>query len=185
VNVQKGADGWKRYAVVARDHELFLLLTVNRSPAGNVYVNLPKGYGDPDWNPHVSYHASGQHHNKSHGQIMGRACFRQKPDEHFKGDEPVIVLYPALGGLIAFRAPYHAEEYAGALEMPAAELKPEGNRSWFRVDLTDAHSQPREMDPGAKVERAAVFTDAVPWIHVRLLDQGAYVCPAVQAAGPG
>jgi hypothetical protein len=52
------------YAVAVRDgEELYLLITVNRE-GDNVYVNSPRP-GEPEWNPHASYHASGQHHAKS------------------------------------------------------------------------------------------------------------------------
>ena len=57
------------YAVAAHDgDELFLFLTVARAPDGDVYVNIFHRHTEPElkrWKPHASYHASGQHHQKS------------------------------------------------------------------------------------------------------------------------
>ena len=53
----------RMYAVAVRDgHELFLFCRIRRTVTGDVYVLPPRP--DPDWNPHVSYHASGQYHVK-------------------------------------------------------------------------------------------------------------------------
>jgi hypothetical protein len=71
------------YAVAVRDGgDLFVLITIVRDPKGDVYVNSPRP--DPNWKPHASYHASGQHHAKSFNHQSFVRC-RQRPDQNFRG----------------------------------------------------------------------------------------------------
>jgi hypothetical protein len=56
--------GEQRYAVAIRDgSDLWLTLWVRCSPAGGVFVMLPRR--EPDWDVHVSYHPNGKFHTKT------------------------------------------------------------------------------------------------------------------------
>src|SRR2546428_12125560 len=59
----------RMYAVAVRDGGLFLVACIERSPSGDVYVLRPRNQ-PKEWNPHASYHASGQHHHKSFNHKM-------------------------------------------------------------------------------------------------------------------
>ena len=62
---------------VRDDPGLFRFLSIRRGPRGDVYVNYPRN--NPDWKPHTSHDASGQHHQKSsiHKGLQDR---RQRPE---------------------------------------------------------------------------------------------------------
>src|SRR4026208_2489367 len=71
-------------AIAVRDTKLFLVATIVRSSYTDVYVNWPREHVR-GWKPHASYHASGQHHQKSFG-VKAIVKQREKPDTDFKGD---------------------------------------------------------------------------------------------------
>ncbi len=74
-----------------------LVATIERK-GNNVHFlpTMSPGYGTLDDgtspHPHVSYHASGQHHVKSYGQMALTPIHRQHPDEQLKGIEPLFDL---------------------------------------------------------------------------------------------
>jgi hypothetical protein len=82
----------QRYAVAIRDgSDLWLTLWVRCSPAGGVFVMLPRR--EPDWDVHVSYHHDGKFHTKTlppsrgyHDRPISRAK-RQPLTAAFKGIE--------------------------------------------------------------------------------------------------
>ena len=63
--MSSGGTSGATFAIAVRDGtDLFLILSIRRGPKGDVYVNWPRPH-DPKWKPHASFHASGQHHQKS------------------------------------------------------------------------------------------------------------------------
>ncbi len=85
----------QQIAIAVRDDDLFLLATVVRSTATDVYVNWSRDHV-VEWKPHTSYHASGQHHQKSFGKALD-VRKEQKPDVTFKGTRTVVSFGVATG----------------------------------------------------------------------------------------
>jgi hypothetical protein len=158
--------------IAARDGaDLFLVLSVCRGPKGDVYVNFHRDQ-DPNWKPHASYHASGQHHQKSHGH---KALVRQKqkPDQQFTGSENVVTTGIAREEPRAIGKVCASADCSTVFELPLAELRPEKYRTFVSVDITEPGGQVIAA-PGATIIRSAVFQDATPWIHVTLFDTGGH-----------
>jgi hypothetical protein len=160
----------RMFAVAVRDGaDLFLVLSICRGPQGDVYVNFPRDH-EPDWKPHSSYHASGQHHQKSFGH-KALVHHRQKPNANFSGTENVVTTGIALDEPRAINKPCDVADFQEVFEIPLSELRPEQYRTLVSVDMTEPSGQPI-ITPGATVIRQAVFKDAVPWILVTLFDTG-------------
>lgn len=161
-------DDKKLYAISVRDgDDLFLVLTIRRSPQGDVYVNFPRDQ-IRNWKPHSSYHASGQCHQKSfnHKALVRR---RQKPRADFRGAENVVTIGIACDEPRAIGAPCRKADFHEVLEIPVSILRPERYRTMISVDITEADGAP-VITPGAQVIRQGIFRDAVPWIQVTLFD---------------
>lgn len=156
------------YAVAVRDDkELFLFLSICRGSEGDIYVNFPRDY-EPDWKPHSSFHASGQHHQKSFGhKYMVRQ--EQKPDETFWGSKNVVSTGIAADEPRAINTSYQATDFQGVFEIPISELRKEKYRTMISVDITDTSGKPI-ITPGARILRQTIFKDAIPWIVVTLFD---------------
>jgi len=160
----------RMFAVAVRDGaDLSLVLSVCRAPQGDVYVNFPRDH-EPDWKPHSSYHASGQHHQKSFGQKF-LVNHRQEPNANFSGAENVVTTGLALDEILAVKRPFQAGDFQDVFEIPLSELRPEKYRTLISVDVAEPNAQPI-ITPGATVIRQAVFRDTVPWILVTLFDTG-------------
>lgn len=155
-------------AVAVRDGaELFLVLSICRSPQSDVYVNFPRDH-IPDWKPHSSYHASGQHHQKSfdHKALVDH---RQKPNSNFSGTENIVTTGIASDEPRAINKHCNAGDFQKVFEIPLTELSPEKYRTFISVDVTDTNSLPL-ITPGATVIRQDVFQDVIPWIQVTLFE---------------
>lgn len=156
------------FAVAVRDGaDVFLVLSICGGPQGDVYVNFPRDH-DPDWKPHSSYHASGQHHQKSFGH-KALVYHRQKLNAEFRGTANVVTTGIAANEPRAINKPCDPAEFREVFEIPLCELRPEKYRTNVSVDVTEPNGQPI-ITPGAKVIRQAVFKDAIPWILVTLFD---------------
>jgi hypothetical protein len=163
--------GFKRcFAVAVRDgSDLFLFLSVCRAQSGDVYVNFPRDY-KPNWKPHSSYHASGQHHQKSYGhKVLVRKG--QKPGSTFSGTQNVVTSGIAADEPRAIHCPCQAAGFEGVFEIPISDLSTDMYRTMISVDISEPNGQPTTT-PGSTVVRQAVFKDAVPWIIVTLFDTG-------------
>jgi hypothetical protein len=158
----------RMYAIAVRDgNELFLFLSICRAPQGDVYVNFPRDH-KPNWKPHSSYHASGQHHQKSFGQKTIER-HRQKPDANFRSTENVVTTGIASDEPRAINVPCQTSDFQEVFEIPVSELRPERYRTMISVDITEAGGK-SIVTPGARVVRQAMFQDAIPWILVTLFD---------------
>ena len=103
-----------RIAVAVRDgDDLFVVVEIVRAEQGDVYVNFLRD--DPDWKPHSSYHASGQHHQKSYDR---KACvyYKQKPDDSFRGTENVVTTGIASDEPRAINKPYQSAQFSDLFE---------------------------------------------------------------------
>ncbi len=165
-----GTDQKRTIAVVVRDgSDLFLFLTICRSETGDVYVNFPRD-DIPGWKPHSSYHASGQHHQKSFGH-KALVRHRQRPDSKFTGSENVVTTGICCDEPRALNVPCVAGDFHDVFEVPCGELRPERYRTLLAIDIAEPNGQP-VITPGAKVIRQAVYQDTIPWILVTLFDTG-------------
>ena len=129
----------RQIAIAVRDTDLFLLATVVRASAADVYVNWPRDHV-LGWKPHTSYHASGQHHQKSFGKTFA-VQKKQKPDPSFKGTVNLVSFGVATGEHTAIN---------GAIQRTSAQF------SRFR----SSSCSPRSIAPGF------MWTSSSPgWIH--------------------
>jgi hypothetical protein len=155
------------YGVAVRDgHELFLVCRIRRTVTGDVYVIPPRP--DPDWKPHVSYHASGQYHVKGYGHPY-HVSHWQRPDANSQTTRHMSTMGIAASGPRMTNAPCKVEDYTEVFEIPLRDLRPEEYRTFLAVDLTEPSGQPT-MTPGARILRQAIFQDSIPWIMVTLFD---------------
>jgi hypothetical protein len=155
------------YAVAVRDgHELFLFCRINRTVTGDVYVIPPRA--DPNWNPHVSYHASGQHHVKSYDQPY-HVSHWQRPNANLQGTRNMSTMGIAAREPRITNAPCKIEDYTEIFEIPISELRAEEYHTFVSVDLTESSAQ-LIIAPGARILRQAIFQDTRPWIIVTLYD---------------
>ena len=158
----------RRYAVAVRDADkLLLILTIARVPQGDVYVNFPRD--DP---PHASYHASGQHHQKSSGQKFF-VYKREKPDTSFHGTQQVVMIPIYLEGVRALDKACKIEEFSQVFEIPADKLgpTPADHGTSLAVDLVEAGGPTFEAVPGGRIVDQRIFDDAVPHIYVTLWEE--------------
>ena len=134
-----------RFAVAVRDGTvLFLWLWIKRAPAADIYVMLPTGRSDPywkNWNPHASYHASGQFHHKSFdGRLLVKHL--QKPDENFVGvhnllQRGIAAHEPRAFGVICNLADFHQ-----IAEFSVALLDPHSFKTYTNVDIAGPADSP-------------------------------------------
>jgi len=154
------------YAVAVRDgNELFLFLTIARAPAGDVYVNILHGQNGPEWKPwepHASYHASGQHHQSSFDR-KGLVFKRQRPDQNFRGAENVVTMPFPASEAHRLNKPCNSADFHSVLEISTNDLAAANTDISIDVAAPNAGAIIR---PGAKIIQQIEFKDAVPWILV-------------------
>jgi hypothetical protein len=159
------------YAVAVRDGvDLLTVLTVHRDPRGNVYANIPRPHL-PGFEPHSSFHASGQHHAKSFNKKAFVRQTNNPPNQNFRGTEQVETLVIGPNDPRAINVPCQPSDFADVFEIPYADVQ-DIKQGRLCVDLAQPGSGHIIRFPGEKVLRQAVFEDAVPWIIVTLIDIG-------------
>ena len=155
----------KMYAIAVRDDQLRLFLRIARRPT-DIYVIWPRD-NRPGWNPHASYHASGQRHGKAFGSVDS-VKHLQEPDERFQGSANITTVGIASDEVSAMPL-LDAADFDAVFEIPANELKPQMYHTNVSIDLTDTSAEPTIWS-GAKILRDAIFDDVYPWIVVTLFD---------------
>src|SRR5258705_7514731 len=105
----------RQIAIAVRDADLYLLATVVRAAASDVYVNWPRNHV-VGWKPHTSYHASGQHHQKSFGQAH-LVQKKQKPDVTFKGTVNLVSFGVASGEHTAVNVQCDPKDFSAVFEI--------------------------------------------------------------------
>lgn len=157
----------RRIAIAVRDTGLFLVATIVRK-AANVYVEFP-GDHVTGWEPHSSYHESGQHHQKSFNQHF-LSQKKQKPDSTFKGAVSVVAFGLDSGGHKALNLPCDPNDFSDVFEIPVTLLRPEKYSTDVYVDLVEPGVDPL-LIPGATVLQQERYRDAEPWIVLTLLER--------------
>jgi hypothetical protein len=151
------------YAVAVRDGgDLLMLVTIRRSRQ-NVYVNIPRPHL-PDWQPHASYHASGQRHQVSFGckfDVQAHPC----PDE-FRGQQNVVTLLISPTETRAVNLACNPADFHQTFEIAKADIAPKGAR--LAIDLVEPGLGPLTPCPDATLVRESAFADSEPWIVVSL-----------------
>jgi hypothetical protein len=165
----------RKYAVAVRDDELYLFFRITRSPSG-VYVMIPMKSPEErkEWNPHASYHASGEHFQKSYDQKFSPRQ-RQKPDSTFQGVEYIMARPIAAREPRAFNVRCKAEEFYEVFEISVHELRSETYRTAIEIDLAepqDSPIMPCNATSRTRIIRQQIFQDAIPWIAATLYDMG-------------
>jgi hypothetical protein len=97
-----------------------LVLRVHRATDGSVYVLWP---GDPDSDPHTSYHASGKYWQKTDDQKLSPQL-RQKLDSSFRGSEMVVSTGITTGEAQAVNVACDPAKFTDVFEIAAGDLKP-------------------------------------------------------------
>lgn len=130
-------------------------------------MNWPRD-GVPGWNPHTSYHASGQHHHKAFNWV-GHKRRDQRPDEEFKGETNVVTFGIASGEPQAVNVLCNGSDYSAVFEIPSSQLGPTRYSTMVSVNLVKAGER-AIVTPDAHVRQTAVYDDALPWIVVAFFD---------------
>jgi len=154
----------RMYAVAVRhDADLQLLCRIRRSKTGDVYFLIERDefFGDP----HASYHRSGTRHVKSHNHTYFTSHI-QKPDQSFRGTEPVFAMAIQAGEVTKLQTPCLSEQFSEVFEIDCIQMPPEEHHT-LAVDLIEpGHSAIPVLGKEAVVQRS--FRDAAPWILVTL-----------------
>jgi hypothetical protein len=153
--------------MAVRDAELFLLATVVRAAATDVYVNWPRDHV-VGWKPHTSYHASGQHHQKSFGKAFD-VRKKQKPAPAFKGTVNLVSFGVATGEHTAVNVRCDPKDFVAVFEVPLAMVRSEKYRTYIYVDLVEPGVDP-VLFPGATILKQESYKDAEPWIALTFLE---------------
>ena len=145
---------------------------IRRSDTGNIYViwemsqSCQRKNNKPKWNPHASYHASGQLHSKSYNRI-GIKKQRQSPTPAFTGSEPIEAtnadrgLNPVLPIDIGGFDDYFEIDVTAIASLPNAVIT---------VDIVAPGAVPIRLTGLDTVVTEKVFKDTIPWIVVSLVD---------------
>jgi hypothetical protein len=164
----------KRFGIIIKhaDGTRRLFGTVSRTDQGDVYANWivvdsSVTPGMKPWNPHASYHASGQRHAKSHNRILNKKEL-QPPGSDFVGTELIENINANRG--LSERLPTVSEAFDDTFEIDVALIS--GTTSQVvGVDLIAPGATPfvvfNEQDT---LVASKVFRDQVPWISVRLVE---------------
>ncbi len=154
-------------AIAVRDTNLYLLATVVRAAATDVYVNWPRDHV-AGWKPHTSYHASGQHHQKSFGEALD-VRKKQKPDPCFRGTVNLVSFGVATGEHTAVNVRCDPKDFSVVFEIPVAIVRPEKYRTYVYADLVEPGVDP-VLFPGATIAKQESYKDADPWIVLTFLE---------------
>jgi hypothetical protein len=171
------------YAVAIRDADrLWLFARISRSRDGSVSVLPPRD--DPRfsavtpgtsrrtrWNPHATYHRSGEWHIRSYNgkPIRARPLLiteRQKLDASFRDVETVIALPIQPGEAALHKAPCVAREFNSIFEIPIEQFG-QGEHHTLVVDLVEP-GRSAALGPWREIIVQRSFQDAAPWILVTL-----------------
>lgn len=157
----------QQIAVAVRDNDLFLVATVARAAATDVYVNWPRDHV-AGWKPHTSSHASGQHHHKSLGRAFGIQK-KQLPDTTFKGTVNVVQFGVALGEHKALNLLCDPKDFSHIFEIPIAQVRPEMYKTFIYVDLVEPTIEP-VLFPGGSIRQQEIYKEIEPWIILTFLE---------------
>jgi hypothetical protein len=162
MNMQRGPDD-KAYAVaIEKNGGLWITLWVKHASKGDIHVFQPRQNGS--WNPHTSYHRSGQYHYKSYGQIRFRRALQSPIAENFRGTEH-LGNYNGHG--TGAGAIYDNADFDGVIVIPHGLLNPSDGSVYD--DVVEAGQQPRVDVVMGTIVHEKIFDAAKPHIAVRIV----------------
>ena len=135
-----------KIALCIRDADSFLIATVVRVGATDVYVNWPRNH-IKGWKPHTSYHASGRHHQKSFGKAFN-VRQEQKPNTTFKNTRNVISFPVATDHHKKVNTRVQPRDFDATFEILVEQLRPEKHVTYVYADLVEPGKDPL-LSPGA------------------------------------
>ena len=161
------------YAIVAKHSNKLQLLATIRRKGTDIYLLFPHDRNGSrlddgtEWNPHVSYHASGQHHVKTYNQFIVSPDQRQPPDAAFAGSEPYFDLGLGQGDWARRPEVSDPTRYAEFFTISADELN---SADYYLLSL---HIIARDGAPSHRPYCASpvaehIFRGLSPWIHTSL-----------------
>jgi len=161
--------GEENYAVAVNDTEgLFLFLRVKRSAKGEYFVFMPRP-SDSLVDAHVSYHADGSYHVKTHEKYGAEKFMveqRQKPDQNFKGTEHMLA--QRVGRERGITSRCDPSQYSGIFQISANELDSD-RPVRVSIDLVAEGVRP-DLGPGLLVLRRGIYGTASPFIAISLYE---------------
>ena len=147
-----------KHAIAVQENEdLLLILKINRSPRGDIYLNFLRS---GSWNPHVSMHASGQYHHKSYNNTFGIHQW-QNPDSDFVGTKNLVTFGISKDEPSAINKPCISGNYTTIFKIPSDDLKTDKYKTFISIDISEANGVPI-ITPGATIVKKRELNDAIP-----------------------
>ena len=163
----------KNYGIVIVDTggDRRLFASIRRADPGDVYVNwvvdeVSPSPRVPKWNPHGSYHASGQLHSKSYNRIAIRK-HRRTPGPAFTGSEPLEVTNADRA--LSASLPADPGGFDDYFEIDVSLITGSPAQA-IAVDLIAPDAEPVRLTGSDTVIAEKVFKDQIPWISVSLVE---------------
>ena len=161
--------GEENYAVAVSDTDgLFLFLRVKRSAKGEYFVFMPLP-SDSLVDAHVSYHADGSFHVKTHEKYGAEKFMvekRQKPDQNFMGTEHMLAQRVGRERGITTRC--DPVQYSGVFQISAKELDSD-RPVRVSIDLVSEGVRP-DLGAGVHVLRRDTYGTVPPFIAISLYE---------------
>jgi hypothetical protein len=155
----------RRYAVAVRDGQPSLVLGIRRTPQGDSYVEWP-GRTPRKWDPHTSYHASGEHHHQAFGKNVV-VDHRQPPDANFSGTQQIVSTPISADEPAKINVVCDTSRYSETLEISVTTLSNKKYKTHIAIDATTPNSAAIIPDASAILQQVTLC-DAIPWILVTL-----------------
>ena len=119
------------------------------------------------WNPHVSYHSSGQHHIKTYNEKVFAPQHRQRPGGTFTGVEPLYDMSVHPTDWSRVKATQSLGEFAEVFSVPESMFA----KGAFHI--LSLHLIAPGAVPTTSLHRSVfviehLFKSRVPWIHASL-----------------
>lgn len=156
---------YKHAVAVREDTDLWLVLWVRRNRKGEFFVL--RTMGDPDWNPHTSYHLDGTRHMKSHDRKVLPRQKRQPLTGLFRGTEDLgieVGFAPKGAGAICDTA-----AFSGVVEVASGVLGP--RHGAVGVALVEPGLEPPDYTWGYEIVTQTVFRDVAPHVVITVMRQ--------------
>ena len=159
----------ENYAIAVSDTEgLFLFLRVKRSAKGEYFVFMPRP-SDSLVDAHVSYHADGAYHVKTHEKYGAEEFMkeqRQRPDHNFFGAEHMLA--QRVGRQRGITSRCDPAQYSGVFQISAKEL--DSDRAVrVSIDLVSEGVRP-DLGPGVLVLRRERYGKVSPFVAISLYE---------------
>lgn len=171
------------YAVAVREEgRLLLVIRIRRSRDGSVYVLWQR---DSDWNPHTTYHRSGQYWQRTYQNRKVDAQRRQPLDSSFRGSEMVISTF-----IDPIEKEVDPDEFADVFEISESDSRRLRSSRSNCLDVhvvQDTHplTELKGSLPGVPILKQKTYGDGTPWIVVTLWEPPSLSATSSKSPGRG